>query len=80
MRKGMLKLVMVVLWPSFMAAVLAEGLFFSVFDPGQLPRAELMSPMAVYTAGFFGFWSLGALASLLTYYLAVVPGDHNPPI
>ncbi|NML60948.1 hypothetical protein HHL21_07595 [Massilia sp. RP-1-19] len=76
----MLKLSMVVLWPSFIAAMLAEGLFFSVFDPGQLPRAGLMSPMAVYTAGFFGFWSLGALASMLTCYLVAVPGDHNPRI
>jgi hypothetical protein len=76
----MLKLSILVLWPSFLAAVLAEGLFFSIFDPAQLPAAELMSPMAVYTAGFFGFWSLGALASMLTYYLAVVPGQHNPPI
>jgi hypothetical protein len=76
----MLKLAMVVLWPSFLAAVLAEGLFFSIFDPDQLPAAEMMSAMAVYTTGFFGFWSLGALASMLTCYLVTVPGEHNPPI
>ena len=79
MRKRMAKLPMLVLWPSFLAAVLAEGVFFSIFDPGQLPRAGLMSPMAVYTAGFFGFWSLGALASMLTCCLAKVPATRRRP-
>lgn len=80
MRKGMQKLAMIVLWPSFLVAVLAEGFFFSLFDPAELPAADLMEPMAVYTVGFFGFWSLCALASMLTYYLAAVPAEHNPPI
>ncbi|MGZ8287600.1 MAG: hypothetical protein ACXW2U_13980 [Telluria sp.] len=80
MRKGMRKVAMIVLWPSFLAAVLAEGLFFSIFDPAELPRAELFDPDAVYTVGFFGFWALAAFASLLTQYLAVMPNDHNPPI
>ena len=80
MRKGMRKLAMVILWPSFLAAVLAEGLFFSIFDPAELPRVELFETAAVYTVGFFSFWSLAALASMLTLYLAVVPEDHNPPI
>ncbi|RJG14945.1 hypothetical protein [Massilia cavernae] len=75
----MRKLAMVVLWPSFVAAVLAEGLFFSLFDPGELPRVELFDTVAVYTIGFFSFWALGAFASLLTHYLAAVPDDHNPP-
>lgn len=79
MRQGMRKLAMMVLWPSFMTAVLAEGLFFSVFDPEQLPGAAMMSPMAVYTVGFFGFWSLGALACMLTCYLALVPDEHKRP-
>ena len=32
----MLKLAMSVLWPSFMVAILAEGFFFSIFDPVDL--------------------------------------------
>jgi hypothetical protein len=73
----MLRLAMTVLWPSFLAAALAVGCFFSLFHPDQLGP---WPPMAVYTIGFFGFWSLTALASLLTCYLLMVPADHNPPI
>ena len=71
---------MVVLWPSFLAAALAEGVLFSLFDPvelGQMKGAGL-SAMAVYSVGFFLFWSLCALASILTCYLGVPAGD-NPP-
>ena len=32
----MLRLAMSVLWPSFMTAILAEGFFFSMFDPVDL--------------------------------------------
>ena len=71
----MRRLAMVVLWPSFLAAAMAEGLFFSVFSPDALWDVP---PMAVYSAGFFFFWCLCALASMLTYYLVVVP-DDNPP-
>lgn len=70
----MRRLAMVVLWPSFLAAVLAEGLFFSVFSPDVLWDVP---PMAVYSVGFFCFWCLCALASMLTYYLVVVP-DEQP--
>ena len=55
-------------------------MFFSLFDPvelGQMKGAGL-SAMAVYSVGFFLFWSLCALASILTCYLGVPAGD-NPP-
>jgi hypothetical protein len=71
---------MAVLWPSFLTAALAEACFFSLFDPaelGQINGAGL-SAMAVYSVGFFLFWSLCALASMLTCYL-VVPAGENPP-
>ena len=73
MRQGLRRLAMVVLWPSFLAAVLAEGLFFSVFSPDVLWDVP---PMAVYSVGFFFFWCLCALASMLTYYLVVVPDEQ----
>lgn len=76
MKKGIARLVMTVLWPSFLAAVLAVGCFFSVFDPESLGS---MAPLAMYTVGFFSFWALTALASMLTCYLLTVPEDHNPP-
>jgi hypothetical protein len=76
MRQGMRRLAMTVLWPSFLAASIAEGCFFSLFEPDLLWP---MPPVAVYSIGFFFFWTLCALASMLTYYLVTVPEDHNPP-
>ncbi|MES2150962.1 MAG: hypothetical protein V4508_14375 [Pseudomonadota bacterium] len=73
---------MTILWPSFLTAVLAEGLFFSLFDPREALTAgaqELLSPLAVYSIGFFFFWTICALASMLTQYLANAPGPHQPP-
>lgn len=75
----MRRLAMTVLWPSFMAAAMAEGLFFSLFEPDALPALPPLPPLAVYSMGFFFFWTLCALASMLTYYLVTVPEDHNPP-
>lgn len=77
----MKRMAMMVLWPSFLAAALAEGVFFSLFDPGELGNlgGAALSPMAVYSIGFFMFWSLCALASMLTCYLIVVPAGDNPP-
>jgi hypothetical protein len=69
-----------ILWPSFLAAILAEGSFFSLFDPHELFRFGdrfALSPIAGYTIGFFFFWADCALASLLTYSLIVTPKDRN---
>jgi hypothetical protein len=77
----MTRMAMTVLWPSFLAAALAEGVIFSLIDPadlGHLGGAGL-SPMAVYSLGFFLLWSLCALASLLTCYLVLVPAAGKPP-
>ncbi|MDO9216816.1 MAG: hypothetical protein Q7U14_06055 [Lacisediminimonas sp.] len=78
----MLRLVTGILWPSFLVATIAEGFFFSVFDPHDLilvgTRIDLPA-IAAYTLGFFFFWTFCALASMLTYYLLRVPGDRNPP-
>lgn len=72
----MRRLAMTVLWPSFLAAAMAEGFFFSLFEPDALSP---LAPMAVYSIGFFFFWSLCALASMLTYYLVTVPNDDKAP-
>ena len=32
----MVRLIMAVLWPSFLVAIVAEGVFFSLFDPREL--------------------------------------------
>lgn len=68
----MLRLAMTVLWPSFLSAILAEGLFFSTFDPSDLMLAgghTELPPLAAYTLGFFFFWSFAAIASMLSLYL-----------
>lgn len=77
----MARLLMVVLWPSFLVAIVAEGFFFSLFDPADLSLIGSnvdLTPIAAYTIGFFFFWFFCALASTLTYYLIGVPHGHRP--
>ncbi len=65
--------VAVVIWPSFLAACLATGLFFSKINPTLLLGAFLfeleLSNTAVYSIGFFFFWLISAVASALTTWL-----------
>jgi hypothetical protein len=73
----MARVLMLVLWPSFLVAIVAEGVYFSVFDPGEISLRGWepdLPPLAVYTVGFFFFWFFCAAASMLTCYLA------NPPV
>ena len=72
----MKRLAMAVLWPSFLAAALAEGFFFSWVEPEALSS---LAPMAVYSIGFFFVWTFGTLAGLLTGYLIVVPDEGKAP-
>src|SRR4051812_38847974 len=54
--KKMAKRLMWALWPSFLVAAGAPGLFFSVFDPLELHwfgQIGLLSRQASYTLGFF---------------------------
>ena len=79
----MLKLAMTVLWPSFLSAIMAEGLFFSVFDPNELMllggHLEL-EPIAAYTMGFFFFWTVCSIASMISLYLVrtEAPAQQHP--
>jgi hypothetical protein len=78
----MLRLTMNILWPSFLVAMVAEGCFFSLFDPADLLRLggqHALPPIAGYTIGFFFFWSVCSLASMLTHYLFSVPDECGPP-
>ena len=76
-RPPRVQLVAAVLWPSFLLAGMADGVFFTVFDPlevllciGQPP----FSRVAAYSIGFFGFWALGIAASASTLYF-LRPGE-----
>ena len=63
-----------ILWPSFMAAILASGVFFSAFDPRDLLPFDLdieISPLAAYSIGFFLFWIISAISSAGTLYFAI---------
>jgi hypothetical protein len=65
-----LKTVVAVLWPAFMVAAAATVVFFTVFDPHDLFAAHglQVSRLGGYTVGFFLFWMLTSLSSLLTCY------------
>lgn len=65
-------MLMVVLWPAFLMACVATGVFFSLVDPMELiildERVQL--PMlGAYTLGFLCFWALGIFSSWLTVLL-----------
>ena len=77
----MLRLAMLILWPSFLVTIMAEGFFFSLFDPVDLllvgGHVDL-PPIAAYTIGFFFFWSFCSLAAMLSCYLLRTE-DGQPP-
>ena len=57
-----------VLWPSFIIAIVASGVFFSAFDPRDLIPFNLdidISSVAAYSIGFLLFWLLALLLLLL---------------
>lgn len=69
-----------VLWPSFIAAGLASGVFFAFVDPLRLrditfPEQALSRELG-YTLGFFMFWAVTAIASAVTGYL-LRPVQHD---
>jgi hypothetical protein len=63
-----------VLWPSFITAIVASGVFFSAFNPRDLAPFNLdieISPLAAYSIGFLLFWLLACLSSFGTLYFAI---------
>ena len=64
----------VVLWSSFLAAGVASILFFAAVDPMLLrddgpALFENLNREAGYALGFFFFWAMSALASVLSVFL-----------
>ena len=75
----MMKLILV-MWPSFLIAGLAEGVFFTVVDPQQLylfGEPVEFSAVATYSFGFFAFWLVCAASSLTTIFLQTSAGELN---
>jgi hypothetical protein len=63
-----------VLWPSFITAIIASGIFFSAFNPRDLIPYNLdidISPLGAYSIGFLLFWVLAILSSVGTLYFTV---------
>lgn len=78
----MLRLAICILWPSFLVAIVAEGFFFSMFDPQELSVVGVhadLPPLAAYTIGFLFFWAFCSLAAMLSQYLLNVPREGRPP-
>jgi len=75
-----MKCAMWILWPSFLVGGVAEGIFFTLFDPMDLhPFGESLelSRTGVYTVGFFVFWLFTAISSALTSFLQRSASDGN---
>lgn len=71
-----------VLWPSFLVAGIAEIVFFTVINPQELylfGEAVAYSPLATYSIGFFGFWLACSASSLLTLFLQRGRREINHP-
>ena len=63
-----------VLWPSFMVAIVATGLFFSAFDPDDLyPFGDSpeVSRLGIYSIGFLCFWLISTISGIGTLYFAI---------
>jgi len=64
-----------ILWPSFLVSGLAEGFLFSFVQPDDLVffgHHPDISDEGIYTLGFFAIWIFCALSSALTTY--ILPG------
>ena len=69
-----LQLCIAVLWPSFLVAIVATGLFFSAFDPNELypfGNETGLSRLGAYTIGFLAFWLVTAISGVGTLYFAL---------
>ena len=61
-----------ILWPAFIAAGVAEVVFFTVIDPKQLfllGQPIELAELTTYSVGFFLFWVLCIGSSLMTYFM-----------
>ena len=71
---------MLILWPSFLAAGAACGVFFAIFDPVDLAifwRPLGPSRIAVYSEAFLLFWAFTSASSALTLLLRASAEEVN---
>jgi hypothetical protein len=75
------RLAMSIAWPAFLMAGVLEMLVFSVVDPTQLhwfggAPVEL-SATAIYSLAFFVFWSVIAIAGVMSQLLTETATEIN---
>ena len=61
-----------ILWPAFIAAGIAEIVFFTVIDPKQLflfGQPVMLPAIATYSIGFLMFWLMCCGASLMSWFM-----------
>lgn len=60
--------IMLILWPSFLLAGVGSAVVFAFIDPLDVAIFGHIRPTRewLYAMGFFSFWAMTALSSLLT--------------
>lgn len=75
---NMARALMWVMWPAFLVAAAACGVFFSLFDPQEFwlfgEHLEI-SRLGAYSIGFLGFWLVGIASSAISVWLAMTTPD-----
>ncbi len=69
-----------IFWPAFIVAGIAEMVFFTLFDPMELMLFGMAldcSRITIYSIGFFCFWLLMSFSSALTYFLQRSAAEVN---
>jgi hypothetical protein len=72
------RLLIWILWPSFLVAGIAEGLLFTAIHPEEIllfGEPLGISNEGIYTLGFFIIWAFCALSSALTVFVLQKPRD-----
>lgn len=71
-----------ILWPSFLMAGVASAVIFALVDPldvaifGHIrPEREIL-----YASGFFFFWLIAALSSMLTVFMSPKGNEQQDDI
>jgi hypothetical protein len=74
-----LRLVIWILWPSFLVAGIAEGLLFTAIHPEEIllfGEPLGISNEGIYTLGFFVMWAFCAASSALTVFVLPKSGER----
>ena len=73
---------MLILWPSFLMAGVASAIEFALIDPLDVAIYGYFRPErdVLYAAGFFFFWLIAGLSSILTLYMAPTEQDTQHDI